>query len=525
MNYNLCNNVYQHSLTNPHQLAVADNGISYTYQQLASSASALAALLQASPDWPADENTQPRVAILGSRSALACIAVLGASWAGATYIPFGTKLPEERILTLLQMCKVNAVIADAEGAKLLTENVLAACPRLVLIPNTVKPPLFHTSLKSYDFQSASTIQNKPANVAADAQAYIIFTSGTTGIPKGVIIKYGTIHHYLNTVTGLLGIQASDRAIETFELTFDVTLHTMFTTWQVGACLYILPATRVMNAVKFVDEHQVTIWFSVPSLAGMLKEIKALSPNSLASLRISIFGGEPLPEGLIKSWQLAAPNSRIENFYGPTEATVFCLSQTVDERLALTPGRDSLSIGTPMLGNEAAVVDSSQTFLAPGEIGELALSGVQISAGYLNSPELTKSRFPIIDGKRWYLTGDLAMQDADGRFHCLGRLDNQVKVLGHRVELEEVDTYLRKASNNSVAATVAWPIHDGVAQGLVCFVHAAEIDAYAIKTAMKQFLPSYMVPSRVVAIPNMPLNQSGKIDRKALINLLQTNAIP
>jgi amino acid adenylation domain-containing protein len=525
MNYNLSHSVYQQSLANPHQLAVVDNGISYTYQQLASSASALAALLQTSPDWPIDKYTQPRVAILGSRSALACMAVLGASWAGATYIPLGTKLPEERIVTLLQMCKVNAVIADAEGTKLLTENVLAACPRLVLIPSTAKPPVNHSSLKAYDIQSATSIQSQPAFMAADVLAYIIFTSGTTGVPKGVIITCGAIQHYVTMVTASLGLQASDRAIETLELTFDVSLHTMFTTWQAGASLHILPATRVMNAVKFVNEHQVTVWFSVPSLAGMLKEIKTLTPNSLASLRVSVFGGEQLPEGVIKAWQQAAPNSRIENYYGPTEATVFCLSQTVSEPLALTPGRDILSIGTPMPSNEAAVVDSSLAFLPPGEIGELALSGVQLSAGYLNAPELTKARFPIIGGKRWYLTGDLAMQDADGRFHCLGRLDHQVKILGYRVELEEVDTYLRKASNNGVAATVAWPILDGVAQGLVGFVHADTIDANAIKTAMKQFLPSYMVPSRVVAIPNMPLNQSGKIDRKALINLLQTNAIP
>lgn len=524
MNYNLSNSVYQHSLENPHQLAIADNGVDYSYQHLSSSAAAIAAMLQASPDWPVDTQTQPRVAIIGSRSALACIAVLGACWAGATYIPFGTKLPEERILTLLKMCKVNAVITDAEGAKLLTDKVMAACPNIVLIPSNSKPPLNYPSLYSYDIKSGHSLPCKPAFMPADALAYIIFTSGTTGVPKGVMITCGAIQHYVKSVTAMLGLQAYDRAIETLELTFDVSLHTMFTTWQAGASLHILPSTRVMNAVKFVNEQEVSVWFSVPSLAGMLQQIKTLTPNSLASLRVSVFGGEPLNEGVIKAWQRAAPNSRIENYYGPTEATVFCISQTVSEPLALTPKRDVLSIGFPMPGNEAAVVDSSHAFLAPGEVGELALAGIQLSAGYLNAPDLTKSRFPTISGKRWYLTGDLAMQDHAGRFHCLGRMDHQIKVLGHRVELEEVDTYLRKVTNNGMAATVAWPSQEGVAQGLVGFVQADEIDANAIKISMKQLLPTYMVPSRIIAVSQLPLNQSGKIDRNALFNMLQNNSI-
>lgn len=520
MNYNLCNAVYHQSLSNPNQLALAAEGKEYSYQKLANLAASIAEALKQSPTWKNTENQPPRIAILASRSAIACMAVLGACWSGATYIPLGTKIPEERILTLLSLCNFSALIADNEGAKLLTEKVMSACPPIVLMPEPQKQEI-NKNINLYDIHKLPLVANsKPAMMRAEDLAYIIFTSGTTGVPKGVMITCGAIQHYIKTVTSLLGLNASDRAIETLELTFDVSLHTMFTTWEAGASLHILPAHRVMGAVKFVRDHKLTVWFSVPSLAGMLKEIKTLTTNSLSDLRVSVFGGEQLPEAVISAWQQAAPNSRIENYYGPTEATVFCLTQTVSDPLPLTPGRDILSIGKPLPNNEAAIVNENQQFLKAGEIGELALAGVQLSAGYLNSPELTNTRFPIIEGKRWYLTGDLAMQDSEGCFHCLGRIDNQVKVLGHRIELEEVDACLRKVSNNGVVATVAWPVQDGAAQGLVSFVNATQVDAQLIRNAMKNYLPIYMVPSRIIAIDPMPFNQSGKIDRRALLKILQ-----
>jgi D-alanine--poly(phosphoribitol) ligase subunit 1 len=526
MNHNLSNAVYRHSLSHPHSLAVATEGQEISYGQLAERAAAIAAIVRQSSAWSQIDGQPPRVGILASRSAIACLAVLGASWAGATYIPIGTKLPEERILTILSLCKLSALIVDAEGAKLLTKRVLSACPPIVLLPNTKAHQINkQKNIKLYDIDALPVVErSSPATMKATDAAYIIFTSGTTGVPKGVIISCGAIRHYIETVTSLLDLQASDRAIETLELTFDVSLHNMFTTWEAGASLHVLPASRVMSAVKFARDRQLTIWFSVPSLAGMLKQIKALAPNALPDLRISVFGGEPLPKSIVSAWQLAAPNSIIENFYGPTEVTVFCLRQSVTNPIPLSPDRDFVSIGLPISGNEAAIVDASLAFVASGVVGELATAGVQLSDGYLNAPKLTEARFPIIDGKRWYLTGDLAMQDSSGYFHCLGRIDNQVKILGHRVELEEIDSSLRTASKTSVVATVAWPVVDGITQGLVAFVGTQSADLQQIIPELKTYLPSYMVPNRIIALDDMPFNQSGKIDRQALIQLLNQNIV-
>lgn len=515
--YSLATGIHEHSQSRPSGVAIWAHGRTHSYGQVAEQASRLAACLGRSRAWERHPGRPPRVGILASRSADACLAILGAAWAGATYIPLGTRLPEERLLTILTLCDLSAIIADAEGARLLTSRVLAACPPLVIAPGNISPA--PSGVRNIDLVDANNLPPirlaEPVALLPTDPAYIIFTSGTTGVPKGVVISAGAIRHYVEITCEMLGLVSDDRAIETLEVTFDVSLHDMFTTWAAGAALYILPATRVMNAVKFVRENGLTVWFSVPSLVGMLQQVKALSLGAMPSLRVSVFGGEPLPDGVVTAWRSAAPNSRIENFYGPTEATVFCLRRPVTLPAKLSPERDFWSIGVPMPGSEAAVVDEALNFLPAGATGELALAGIQLAEGYLDAPELTASRFPMIDGKRWYLTGDLASQDDEGEFHCLGRIDNQIKLHGYRVELEEVDTHLRQVSGNAMAATVAWPIVDGTPRGLVAFVGDPNIDSGAIVAALNALLPAYMVPGRVLGLDSLPLNASGKIDRKAL----------
>ncbi|MDD2743427.1 MAG: amino acid adenylation domain-containing protein [Rhodocyclaceae bacterium] len=505
INANLALAIDRHSRNTPDAPAVVCRGQTLTYSDFAHQAGQIAATLQRDPSWPAAAQQPPRVGILASRSIAACVALMGACWAGATYVPIGLKLPEERILTLLSLCHLSAIIVDDEGAKLLSARVLAACPAIVIKAEQL--------LAAAAADSPSASGAKPAVMAANDTAYIIFTSGTTGVPKGVMISAGAARHYIAMITQQLDLQASDRALETCELSFDFSVHNMFSTWEAGAALHILPATMVMNAVKFAQNSGLTVWNSVPSLAGMLRQIKALKPDSLSSLRLTIFGGEQLPEGTVTAWQSAAPHSRIFNLYGPTEATVFCLAQGTP--LNITPGRGVVAIGAALPGNEAAIFDAQGETVADGTTGELAIAGLQLADGYLGAPELSAARFPIRAGKRWYLTGDLAIKDAAGNFHCLGRIDNQVKVNGYRVELEEIDAHLRVASGAELVGSVAWPVIDGMAHGIVSFIGAMCVDSAAVIADLKTRIPPYMVPSRVVALERMPLNSSGKVDRNAL----------
>ncbi|MBF0567233.1 amino acid adenylation domain-containing protein [Candidatus Magnetominusculus dajiuhuensis] len=526
MNFNLSRAVYRHSIDNQGSLAVASDSRELTYGQFASGARAISACLRTSPSFVWRDGQPPRVGILASRSVEAALGVMGAAWAGATYVPIGPKLPEDRILTILSLCNLSALIVGPEGVKQMTDKVLSACPPLIIVPGAAQ---FQAKglpgIKFHDAgQLPDALHEEPANVEGSSISYILFTSGTTGVPKGVAISAAAVANYVEAATAMLEMRPSDRTIELTELTFDVSVSNMFCTWEAGASLHVLPAVRVMSAVKFARQRHLTVWSSVPSLIDRLRQIKALTPGALPGIRLSVFMGEPLTESLVTAWMDATPNSVIVNQYGPTETTIANTICRISQPIPLTPGRDYCPLGKPWAGNELAIVNANGAFLPTGTTGELALSGVQLSSGYLNQPELNAARFPIIDGKRWYLSGDLAMQDSSGTFHLLGRIDNQVKVMGNRVELEEVDTHLRTVANTGIAAAVTWPIVDGIVQGLVGFVGAKQIDQLQIIAAMKDKLPAYMVPSRVLALENMPFNSNGKVDRNALRQLLQSGEI-
>lgn len=529
-NNNLATPIHRHALSRAQAPAVVCQGRSLSYGQLAARAAHLAQTLRTAPAWPRDPAAPPRIGILASRSVEACVALLGACWAGATYVPLGLKQPEDRLLALLGQCDLAAVVCDDAGARLLSARLRAACPPLLVHVGLQPLPQPHADVLvlAGDLPSATDLPADglppPVPMKAEDTAYIIFTSGTTGTPKGVMISCAAARHYLATITRHLGLRADDRALETCELSFDFSVHNMFSTWEAGAALHILPATLVMNAVKYARTAGLTVWNSVPSLAGMLRQIKALAPDSLAGLRVTVFGGEQLPAGVVEAWSAAAPGATLFNLYGPTEATVFCLAQTVRPPLPLTPGRDVVAIGQPLPGNTARVVDGEGNELPDGTPGELLIGGAQLALGYLGAPALTAARFPHRDGLRGYRTGDLALRDSAGNFHCLGRIDNQIKVQGYRVELEEIDAHLRSVSGVDVVGAIGWPVQDGTARGIVSFVGAEAIDAEAILGALKQRLPHYMLPGRVIALAQMPLNTSGKVDRKALHRLLDEGAV-
>ena len=249
----------------------------------------------------------------------------------------------------------------------------------------------------------------------------------------------------------------------------------------------------------------------------------LAPGAFPTVRYSAFCGEPLPEASVKSWQQACPNSEIDNIYGPTGATIACMGLRCSEPLTVTRERGTIAIGKAFSGMEAGIVDSGLEFLRSGEKGKLAVSGKQIAKGYFADAQMTEARFPKIDGNVWYLTGDLAYKDANGIFHHLGRTDHQVKVLGFRVEIEDIECHLREACAVDSVAAVAWPNANGSAEGIVAFVAGSELTAQEIRDAMQHRVPKYMIPTQVRVLERLPLSASGKIDRKALAAMLSDSS--
>jgi D-alanine--poly(phosphoribitol) ligase subunit 1 len=507
---NIATHVFRHGGARPEALALSVAGVELSYQALAALSRQVAGCLM-----PAQRTG--RVGVLASRSLAACAGILGTAWSGGTYVPLNLKLPEERLLQLLATLDLDALVVDARGATMLTAAVGAHLPATILLAADARPP---AALGGRAVFRLGALPDggpaEPVAIPADHLAYIEFTSGTTGVPKGVMVPSSAVGHYLAVMQDWFGFTPQDRAAETCDITFDLSVHNMFLAWQAGASLHVMTPLQMVAPARFIRDRQITTWLSVPSVIAMMRQNRTLQPASLPSLRISMFCGEPLPVGAARAWAEAAPNSIVENIYGPTEATIACLRQPVAEPVIVTPSREIVAIGHAYPGMKAAILDADLKPVASGTSGEIALSGKQLATGYFGQAELTAARFPTVDGERWYLTGDLGVETHDGTFHHLGRVDNQVKVMGNRVELEEVEMHLRAASGSDHVAAVAWPVSAGSASGIVGFAVGAALEASAIRDALRAKLPAYMIPSAIHLIDDLPLNSNGKVDRKALL---------
>jgi amino acid adenylation domain-containing protein len=364
-----------------------------------------------------------------------------------------------------------------------------------------------------------------ANVDPKSIAYLLFTSGSTGQPKGVPISHSHVCAYVQYTCDRYAVNEDDRFSQEFDQTFDLSVHDMFVCWERGACLYCVPERAVMAPAKFIRDNALTMWFSVPSVVGALTKLRLLQPNSLPSLRFSLFCGEPLPSPYAQAWSEAASNSILENLYGPTEATIAISNYRWDGRQSQQECLNGIvPIGKVFQGQKARIVDENRQPLTPGAVGELCLSGSQVTTGYWNNPEKTRDQFihmPGAEDALWYRTGDLAKQDENGCLFYVGRIDHQVKIRGHRVELQEIEEVVRKACGSSQVVSVPWPVRNGSGDGVVAFVSGLEsLDYGHIAAYCSGVLPEYMVPKKIYLIAEMPLNVNGKIDRQKLFQILE-----
>ena len=485
--YNLALPFWQASRKHPDRLALAVES-EWSYARAAAQASAIAAWLG-----PGGR----RVAILGSRSAAAALATLGACWRGVTYIPLSLRWPEARLLEVLQRIQVDALLVDDRGQALLTPGVRARVPRIL-----------HPLRELREAPPARA----PVPGAASDLAYILFTSGTTGVPKGVMVRLAAVDHLLRASHQLFPLQPEDRLAGNFELSFDGCVFDMFLSWRAGASFHWVPPDQAMAPLAFLRRRRATIALLTPSTLPLMRSLRALQPGALPDLRWSLFGAEALPGDDALEWQQVAPASQLFSLYGPTENTVTSMVQPLGP---ITPERGTLPLGRPLEGLSALVVDENLQQLGPGKVGQLVLRGPQLAQGYLDDPELTARRFPVLSGERSYLSGDLAYQDESGVFHHLGRMDHQVKVRGHRLELEEVEAALRTASGDSRVAALLWPDVPGQLGEVIAFLGGSGLNLAEIQKSLKADLPQYALPSRIYELETLPLSENGKIDRAAL----------
>lgn len=482
----------------PDRVALKVGAASVSYGELARLSGAIAGWLERSGgDGP--------VGILAKRSVRAYAAVLAACRMGLPYVPISPDIPVERQAALAGRAKIRFLVADRNVDPRVLEAGGFAVLRAGDAPEAADPAL--------------------RDAPPDSVAYVMFTSGTTGTPKAVRVPVSAVDAFLRAEDILFPVGEDDRVSQFYELNFDPSVFDIFVTLGAGAALHVVPDSQRMAPGPFIRGEKLTVWSSVPSVLGFMARTRQLAPGAFPSVRASMFCGEPLPAASLDAWRKAAPNcALVANQYGPTETTVVCTGENLGAGPpALTAERGIVSIGVPFPGTGAAIVDADLKFLPPGEKGELALCGSQLALGY-DDAELTARRFPWLDHpqlgrQRWYLSGDLARADADGRLHHLGRVDHQVKITGHRVELEEIEVHLCEVSG-SAAVVVPWPFEAGVAAGLVAFIVAGGWQAASVQQAVAQRLPAYMVPKRIVALPSLPAAPNGKLDRKALSRMLE-----
>jgi amino acid adenylation domain-containing protein len=511
MNYNLAQSFFESAQKYPEKLALFVDQERYSYSEMLDHVIQVAGWLSRS-----NRGSPKRVGIFGSRSFEACISILGAAWMGDAYVPISVKQPERRVADLLNRSGLDALIVDRTASQMLTAGLLKKAPPEILCHRGTVPAGIAQNVTYFDELTPPLNLSPPVVLCEKSLAYVLYTSGTTGTPKGVMVSCGAVNHLLNAMDIMYPICNEDRVAETTEISFDLSVYNMFATWRAGASLHVIPPEQAMAPAKFVQEHQNTVWLSVPSIPAFMSRMGLLKPGTFPSLKYTFFCGEPLLTTLAEAWKIAAPNSVVINMYGPTEATVMCIGQESSSLSIAT--RDCVAIGRPFPGMRAAIAEEKLKFATSGTPGELLLAGPQLSLGYLDDPEITAARFVTIDGERWYKTGDVGYCDEDGIFHYLYRLDNQVKILGHRVELEEIECHLRDSTGCTDVAAVAWPFH--AATGVVAFLVNYKGAAELVKAAMQERVPSYMVPTRFHALPELPLNNNGKVDRNALQKILE-----
>ncbi|MDP4146601.1 MAG: amino acid adenylation domain-containing protein [Bacillota bacterium] len=464
-------------------------------------------------------NSLSRVGVFGNKSYTAYVGVLSSLFSGATYVPLNEKFPKERTLSMINQAELDAIIVDEQSFPILEEMIsFLEKPLLILCPDTIINKSLNCNITIFDknaLENSEPLEVLP-EVNEDSFAYLLFTSGSTGKPKGAPIAHKNAASFLKYNLNKYKFAPEDKFTQTFDLTFDLSVFDLFMSWGCGGCLCVMPPIQlVLSPFRFIKEHGVTVWFSVPSIISLYRKKKSLKPDCLPTLKWSLFCGEALTQSSVEAWHKAAPQSKIENLYGPTELTIACASYSWNEDSSSRECTNGLvPIGKVFNTLDSIVVDENNIPVNDGEAGELCVSGPQMFSGYLNNEEQTLKRFVEIESKKYYKTGDMVKLEKD-HYIYLGRMDHQIKVQGFRIELGEIESVIRFNDNVIEAAAIPWPIVDGEAQGLVAFVSGNNINVDELMETCKAHLPYYMNPNRIYILKDVPYNSNGKIDYNAL----------
>jgi D-alanine--poly(phosphoribitol) ligase subunit 1 len=456
------------------------------------------------------------VVVADDPGAGACATIAAAQALGRAYVPLSTSHPAARIQQILAAAEPALIVQSDWTANRLADVLPERYPLL-----TISHQLGNLSWT----RSPEPVVRSASPIGSDI-AYVMFTSGTTGRPKGVPVRVKSLMAYLDVVTKRFGVRPGDRASHFFELTFDLSVHDIFVTLLGGATLVVIPAEQRMLPARFLREKEISHWFSVPSAADSLHRVGALRPGVFPHLRQTLFCGEPLGWPAAEAWQAAAPNSCVINLYGPTEATIAISDYVLPRDRSRSNGVYGIvPIGQVFEGQRGRIFSRPEEGEQPNR-GELWLSGSQVIAGYLDTRDGPDAFATDPDGAVWYRTGDAVERGSDGLLHFVGRIDHQLKISGYRVEPAEIEDAIHRGFPGCRSVVVL--CDRGKHRGLVAAIVRGEGDAptaSAVRQACASSLPSYMIPAHIVELASWPVNANGKIDRKAVRRQLEEEIAP
>jgi D-alanine--poly(phosphoribitol) ligase subunit 1 len=433
------------------------------------------------------------VVLYGHKEPEMLIGFLGAVKSGRAYIPVDTVLPKQRLER----------IVETSGAP------------LTLTPETVA-----------ELSAGHDVPDPELRVKPDDAYYIMFTSGSTGEPKGVVLTLGCLVHFMNWILAEHPFEEGNEVfLNVVPYSFDVSLMDTYPGLATGGTVFSITKEHVANPKQLyaaLADSGVTTWVSTPSFAQMCLVERSFGPALMPRIRRFLFCGETLAPEIAAQLLERFPTAQVWNTYGPTEATIATTSVRIDKDIISR--YSPLPIGYPMTGTRLPVIDEKGASVADGERGEIAIVGPNVSPGYLNRPDLTSKVFFEKDGQRGYRTGDWGRY-RDGLLFFEGRIDNQIKLHGYRVELTDVEANLRALPGVRDAVVIA-VMKQGVADSLASFVilneRGAESD-FVVSTKLKRLLaerlPAYMIPRKFQFLEVFPMNANGKADRRKLAESL------
>jgi len=482
----------------PDSTAVVLGSERWSYRDVAAFSNRLARTLQAAGCGRGD-----RVAFVLPKCPRTIAAIIGILKAGGAYIPIDPASPATRANAILQSAEPKLILTAGGGSHFLTGISPATTLDISNLP---------------EFSSDEVEET----CEPEDMAYIMYTSGSTGVPKGVVITHANVTAFIEWAVRYFELSADDRLSGHPPLHFDLSVFDVFATFAAGAELHLPPGEinfSAQSATGFIRSSRLSQWFSVPSLMTYLAKFDAIAFGDFPDLKRVLWCGEALPAPVLRHWMERLPHVRFTNLYGPTETTIASSHYTV-ERIPLPT--DEIPIGRPCPGETLLVLNEQLRPVPPGQIGDLFIGGCGLSRGYWRDPAKTEAAFLLHtdesnSNQRIYKTGDLAKMDPSGLTYFVGRKDSQIKSRGYRIELGEIEAALNAIEELKESAVVTI-CSDGFDNNLICCAYCPTTTTLApmeIRSRLRSSLPVYMVPSRWKQFETLPRNANGKIDRACL----------